>query len=183
MWSCHISVTSSLTGFAGTQHWNLLCRKEAAAPTRVLNTIKDQGLWRLYTAKGSFNKPFYEWDIRSQKGVATSFQSTCLFEKGGCFCGKVHVLYPVRAQLWWLGIWGEIGLFLEYFVWVSVLWHIPSLPLICSFPCTKQPASWFCFYFIHWLHVTLPKGICGTTNWLGFQTSLRSNLAAACGHL
>lgn len=148
IWSCHSSVTGSVTGFAGTQHWNLLCRKEATAPTRVLNTIKGHGLCRLYTAKWSFNETFYKWDFRSQKGVATSFQSTCLFGKGCCFCGKVHVLYPVRAQIWWQGIWGNV-LFLGYFVWLSVLWHLVSLPLISSFACTKQTASWSYFYFIH----------------------------------
>lgn len=84
-------------------------------------TQPNHGLCRLYTAKWSFNKTFYKWDIRSQKGVATSIQSTCLAGKGGCFCGKVHVLYPVRAQLWWQRIWGNVVLFLGYFVWFSVL--------------------------------------------------------------
>lgn len=170
-------MTRLVTGFAGAQHWNLLCRKEATAPPGVLNTVKDHGLCRLYTVKWSFNKPFYKWEIRSQKGVAASFQSTCLLGKGLVF---VHVLYPVRAQFCWQGIWGSVVLFVGYSVWPSMLWHLASLPLISSFPCTKQPASWYYLHFSHRLHVILPKGICGIMNWLCFQTSLKSNPAAAC---
>lgn len=102
------SHTKLVAGFAGTQQWSLLCRREATAPPRVLNAIQDHRLCRPYTGKWASNKPFYKWDHQEEKekGV-TSFQSI------------------FRVVLF------------EYFVCPSELWHLTSLPLICAFPCTS----------------------------------------------